>query len=75
MDLNAWVPFITNLALSSLAILAGLLPLVYLYQPYFSASVGAALGILCTSRYFIPALVGLPFLNQMMSAVRQFNKP
>ena len=87
MDLIAWVRFITNLALSSLAILAGLLPLtfagvgtrdaalVYLYQPYFSASVGAALGILCTSRYFIPALVGLPFLNQMMSAVRQFNKP
>ncbi|MGK7881672.1 MAG: YbhN family protein [Crocosphaera sp.] len=86
LALNAWVPFITNLALSSLAILAGLLPLtfagvgtrdaalVYLYQPYFSASVGAALGILCTSRYFIPALVGLPFLNQMMSAVRQFNK-
>ena len=86
LALNAWVPFVTNLALSSLAILAGLLPLtfagvgtrdaalVYLYQPYFSASIGAALGILCTSRYFIPALVGLPFLNQMMSAVRQFKK-
>ncbi|ACB52704.1 CHP374-containing protein [Crocosphaera subtropica ATCC 51142] len=86
LALNAWVPFVTNLALSSLAILAGLLPLtfagvgtrdaalVYLYQPYFSASIGAALGILCTSRYFLPALVGLPFLNQMMSAVRQFKR-
>lgn len=83
LALKAWTPFIISLALSPLAILAGLLPLtfagvgtrdaalVYLYQPYFSASVGAALGILCTSRYFLPALVGLPFLTQMMTAVRK----
>ncbi|MEL4896990.1 lysylphosphatidylglycerol synthase transmembrane domain-containing protein [Crocosphaera sp. Alani8] len=83
LALKASTPFLISLALSPLAILAGLLPLtfagvgtrdaalVYLYQPYFSASVGAALGILCTSRYFLPALVGLPFLTQMMAAVKK----
>ena len=86
LALDAWSPFIISLALSPLAILAGLLPLtfagvgtrdaalVYLYSPYFSASVGAALGILCTSRYFLPALVGLPFLNQMLSNLRQIKE-
>lgn len=79
ISLKAVVPFITSLALSPLAILAGLLPLtfagigtrdaaiVYFYQDYFSSVTGAALGLLCTSRYFIPALIGLPFLGQMMA--------
>ena len=82
LALQAWVPFLTNLALSPLAILAGLLPLtfagvgtrdaalIFFYQPYFDAPTGAALGLLCTSRYFLQALVGLPFLGQMMGAVR-----
>jgi uncharacterized protein (TIRG00374 family) len=75
LALNAWVPFLTNLALSPLAILAGLLPLtfagvgtrdaalVFLYAPYFDAATGAALGLLCTSRYFLPAIGGIPFLE------------
>ncbi|MGB3300998.1 MAG: lysylphosphatidylglycerol synthase transmembrane domain-containing protein [Phormidesmis sp.] len=79
LALNAWVNPITNLALSPLAILAGLLPLTFagvgtrdaalimLYQPYFSAATGAALGLLCTSRYLLPAIGGLPFLNQYLS--------
>ncbi|MGF1458625.1 MAG: lysylphosphatidylglycerol synthase transmembrane domain-containing protein [Leptolyngbyaceae cyanobacterium] len=78
LALNAWVPFFTNLALSPLAILAGLLPLtfagvgtrdaalIYLYAPYFDAATGAALGLLCTSRYFLPALGGLPFLEEYL---------
>jgi uncharacterized protein (TIRG00374 family) len=82
LALNAWVPFVTNLALSPLAILAGLLPLTFagvgtrdaalilFYQPYFNASTAAALGILCTSRYLIPAIGGLPFLSQYLSTVR-----
>ncbi len=82
LALQAWTPFLTNLALSPLAILAGLLPLtfagvgtrdaalIFFYQPYFDAPTGAALGLLCTSRYFLPALIGLPFLGQMMGAVR-----
>lgn len=78
LALNAWVPFVTNLALSPLAILAGLLPLtfagvgtrdaalIYLYAPYFNAAIGAALGLLCTSRYFLPAVGGLPFLENYL---------
>ncbi len=83
LALKAFTPFIISLALSPLAILAGLLPLtfagigtrdaaiIYFYQDYFSQATGAALGLLCTSRYFIPALIGLPFLGQMLGAVNQ----
>jgi glycosyltransferase 2 family protein len=86
LALKAWTPFIISLALSPLSILAGLLPLtfagvgirdaalIWFYQPYFSEAVGAALGLLCTSRYFLPALVGLPFLGQMMATVRHYKK-
>lgn len=83
LALKSWTPFLVNLALSPLAILAGLLPLtfagvgtrdaalIWFYHPYFDAQTGAALGVLCTSRYFLPALIGLPFLGQMMAAIRQ----
>jgi uncharacterized protein (TIRG00374 family) len=81
LALNADTPFLANLALSPLAILAGLIPLTFggigtrdaafiaLYQPYFSASVGAALGLLCTSRYLLPAIGGLPFLNKYFPVI------
>jgi glycosyltransferase 2 family protein len=80
LALKAVIPFVISLALSPLSILAGLLPLtfagigtrdaaiIYFYQDYFSQATGAALGLLCTSRYFIPAIVGLPFLGQMLAA-------
>lgn len=76
LALKAWTPFITSLALSPLAILAGLLPLTFagvgtrdaalilLYAPYFNAPTAAALGLLCTSRYLLPAIGGLPFLRK-----------
>ena len=80
--LRAWTPFSVSLALSPLSILAGLLPLtfagigtrdaalIFFYQPYLSDTVGAALGLLCTSRYFLPAVIGLPFLGQMLATVK-----
>ncbi len=80
--LRAWVPLVANLALAPLAILAGLLPLtfagvgtrdgalIFFYQPYFDAATGAALGLLCTSRYLLPALGGLPFFNQYFLALQ-----
>lgn len=83
LALKATVPFIVSLALSPLSILAGLLPLtfagigtrdaaiIYFYQDYFNQAIGAALGLLCTSRYFIPALIGLPFLGQMLAYKNQ----
>ncbi|HIK33755.1 MAG TPA: flippase-like domain-containing protein [Oscillatoriales cyanobacterium M59_W2019_021] len=85
LALNASTPFLANLALSPLAILAGLLPLTFagvgtrdaalilFYQPYFDAATGAALGLLCTSRYLLPAIGGLPFLGQFISVI-QTNK-
>jgi hypothetical protein len=82
LALKAWTPLLANLALSPLAILAGLLPLtfagvgtrdaalIWFYQPYFDAPTAAALGVLCTSRYLLPAIGGLPFLNQYLMAIR-----
>ena len=76
LALNAWVPFLTNLALSPLAILAGLMPLTFagvgtrdaalvlFYGPYFNAPTAAALGLLCTARYVLPAIGGLPFASE-----------
>lgn len=85
LALKAYTPFIVSLALSPLSILAGLLPLtfagigtrdaaiIYFYQDYFSEATGAALGLLCTSRYFIPAVIGLPFLGQMLGAAKKMD--
>jgi hypothetical protein len=83
LALRASVPFVINLALSPLAILAGLLPiptfggagtrdgaLVALYAPYFAAPTALALGLLCTARYILPALGGLPFAPRYFAAVR-----
>ena len=86
LALNASAPFIDSLALSSLAILAGLLPLTFagvgtrdaalvtLYRPYLPPPVGAALGLLCTSRYILPAIGGLPFLSQYLATLKAFQK-
>ncbi len=78
LALNAWTPLLANLALAPLAILAGLLPLtfagigtrdaalVFFYSAYFDPPTAAALGVLATSRYFIPAVAGLPFMNHYL---------
>ncbi|HEY9797184.1 MAG TPA: lysylphosphatidylglycerol synthase transmembrane domain-containing protein [Leptolyngbyaceae cyanobacterium] len=79
LALKAWTPFLANLALSPLAILAGLLPLTFagvgtrdaaliaFYKPFFDAPTAAALGLLCTSRYLLPAIGGLPFLGSFVT--------
>ncbi|AFZ43606.1 hypothetical protein PCC7418_1411 [Halothece sp. PCC 7418] len=79
LALKAWTPFLTNLALAPLAILAGLLPLtfagigtrdaalVFFYHSYLDGPTAAALGLLCTSRYFIPAVAGLPFMGRYLA--------
>ena len=78
LALNGEVPFIHNLALTPQAILIGLMPFtlagigtrdatfVFIYSSYFSEATGAALGLLATMRYLIPALFGLPFLSHYM---------
>lgn len=81
--LRASCPFFANLALSPLAILAGLLPLTFagvgtrdfalvlLYAAYFDAPTAAALGLLCTVRYILPAIGGIPFFQRCVARVRQ----
>lgn len=83
LALRGSVPFLVNLALAPLAILAGLLPLTFagvgtrdaaiiaLYQPFLNAHTAAALGILHTSRYLLPAIAGLPFLRQYLASVQR----
>lgn len=83
LALRASTPFLASLALSPLAILAGLLPLTFagvgtrdaalilFYAPYFDAATGAALGLLCTSRYLLPAIGGLPFLSQYLATLKR----
>ena len=75
------VDFLASMGLSALAIFFGLLPftfmgvgtrdaaLIYLYAPYFPAAVGAALGVLTTLRYLLPALVGIPFFVRYLPAL------
>jgi len=82
LALRAYAPFLANLALSPLAILAGLLPLTFagvgtrdaalviFYAPFFPAPTAAALGLLCTARYVLPALGGLPFAGPYLTAAK-----
>lgn len=82
------VPFLFNLAFSPLVVLAGIMPftfagigtrdvaLIFLFQQYIDAPIAAAVALLCTSRYILPALAGLPFLDKYMRLVkkRRFDK-
>ena len=83
LALNAWTPFLLHIALASVAILAGLFPLTFaglgtrdaalisLYRPWFGPPTAAALGILFTSRYVLPALGGLPFFRRYLEEIRR----
>ena len=69
--------------MASLSIFVGLLPftfagigtrdvaLIFFYQPFLAAPVAAALGLFCTLRYLLPALIGLPFLGQYLATARR----
>ncbi|MBW1786604.1 MAG: flippase-like domain-containing protein [Deltaproteobacteria bacterium] len=83
LALKAWVPILTSIALTPLAIFIGLAPLtfagigtrdaalIFFYQSYFPASTAAALGILCTFRYVLPALFGLFFFHQYIALIKK----
>lgn len=61
-----------------LAILVGLIPLtlagmgtrdsamIYIFKPYESAALIAGVGLFASLRYFVPGILGLPFLNQYL---------
>ena len=79
LALHTEVPFLASMAIAPLALLAGLLPLTFagigtrdaalvlFFAPYMSAPKAAALGVLCTMRYILPALGGLPFMGGFAS--------
>ena len=85
--LGTWMPFLDNLALAPLAILAGLVPLtvagvgtrdaavILLYGAHLSPASAAALGVLFTARYLLPAVAGLPFVHRYLAAVRPAGAP
>ncbi|OYD82909.1 lysylphosphatidylglycerol synthase transmembrane domain-containing protein [Azospirillum brasilense] len=86
LALNGWAPFGASLGLAALAILAGLLPLTFagvgtrdaalilLFQPYLAAPTASALGLLCTTRYLLPALAGLPLIGPYLDSIRAFRR-
>ena len=71
----AYVPVASSAAAATLSILAGLLPftmggigirdlaIVYFFRAWLSPAQCAALGMLATLRYLLPAIVGLPFVS------------
>ncbi len=82
LDLDLW----TMLALVPLALVVGLLPFtlagigtrdaafVLLLGAYGNAPAAAALGLLTTFRYILPALAGIPLLARDMATWRQLLK-
>ena len=72
------VPFTAVLALMPLALLTGLIPMtfagigtrdaaiVFLFAPWLSPEQAAALGLLATLRYLLPALIGIPVVGPYM---------
>jgi hypothetical protein len=46
--------------------------LIIFYQPYLNPPVAAALGLLCTVRYILPALAGLPLLGRYLPVLSGF---
>jgi uncharacterized protein (TIRG00374 family) len=83
LALNLWVPFKYNIAFAALSILIGLLPIslagigtrdaaiIFFYSPFIDPASGAALGILFTIRYLIPAIIGLPFFSKYLSNIKR----
>lgn len=79
MALGSPVPFGAAVGLLPLGLLAGLVPLtfagvgtrdaalVFLFAPWLSTETAAALGLLATSRYILPAIAGAPFVGPYMN--------
>jgi len=86
-DLAASPPLTATLAPAALAILAGLVPvtlagigtrdaaLVYLFRDYLTQEGGAALGLLCTLRYLMPAVAGLAILREIAAPAQWDSAP
>ena len=81
--LNQAIPFASNAAMAAPSIFVGLLPftftgigvrdaaLIFFYQPFLAAPVAAALGLFCSLRHLLPALIGLPFFGHYLLIARR----
>ncbi len=81
------VPPLANLGLAPLAILAGLVPLTFaglgtrdaalvaLYRPWLLPATAAAVGLLTSTRYLLPALAGLPFFRGALASLSSKSSP
>jgi len=87
LALRGQVPLMTSMGLTSLAVLAGLLPLTFagigtrdaalilLYHPFIGEATAAGVGVLCTVRYLLAALAGLPFLGRYLGPLKDDGDP
>jgi len=70
---NLKAPFVLVVSLVPIALFIGMIPitvsgigtrdvaLIFLFSGHFSSEIMAAIGILCSSRYLVTCLIGLPF--------------
>jgi uncharacterized protein (TIRG00374 family) len=78
-SLGKWMPLAPVLAYVPLSLLVGLLPitiggmgtrdsaLIFLFSSYADPSIMAGVGLLCSLRYWVDTLLGVPFFHQYMS--------
>jgi uncharacterized protein (TIRG00374 family) len=83
LSLHVPVPLLSSLGLSSLVIFAGLVPftlaglgtrdvaVIFLFAPFMTSSVAAALGLMLTLRFLLPGIAGLPFLTGYIDVLRK----
>jgi len=83
-SLNHPVPLAPALAFIPLSILVGLLPvtiggmgtrdaaLIVLFVPYADSALMAGVGLLCSMRYWVDTLLGVPFLYRYAGRTSQF---
>ena len=81
-SLGLYLPVFSTIARLPLAVLAGLIPITFsgagtrdlaliaLFSPLAPIEILSAWGILCTARYFIPAIAGIPFILKRPLGIR-----
>jgi len=86
ISLNGSLPLMSCLGLAPLAILVGLLPVtiagigtrdaafIILFRNFVDPSISAIVGLLCTIRYAVYAIAGLPFIINMRPFVTTHQK-
>jgi|TARA_B100000959_G_C14945881_1_gene609874 hypothetical protein len=84
---NLKASFVLVVSLVPMALFIGMIPitlsgigtrdvaLIFLFSGYFSSEIMAAIGILCSSRYLVTCLIGLPFFLNHYFTENQIEPP